>query len=346
MYKEISLLENCRTGDVIAEDVENDRGLTLVAKNTVFNPYIKLKLEQWRISTVSLYIPEHVIKERKALETVKKGYYIHVTEVKQFLYDLATTGSIQYSKIQDLSDSVLKNNNCDNYLIIKCLSDIKSADEYTYTHSVNVAMYSMLIGKWMNMTSASIKELVEAALLHDIGKIKIPLEILNKNGKLTEEEYEIIKEHPHLGKKLLLKNNEVPEKVLNAVLMHHERIDGSGYPNKLTMDNIDLYARIIAIADVFDAMTQNRVYKKKVSPFDAFQMFTTIGFKSFDPGILMLFLKHISVLYMGFKVLLSTGDVGEIAFIPPQDVTSPVIYVNNQYIDIAKENHIKILEIL
>lgn len=346
MYKEISLLENCRTGDVIAEDIENERGLTLVAKNTVFNPYIKSKLEQWRISEVWLHIPEHVIKEREALHTVKKDYYNNLTEVKRFIYDLVKTGTMNYSRIRELSDRVFINSNYDNYLIIKCLSEIKSTDEYTYIHSVNVAMYSMLIGKWMNMASASIKELIEAALLHDIGKIKIPLEILNKNGRLTEEEYEIIKEHPQLGKKLLLKNSKVPENVIDAVLMHHERIDGSGYPNKLTLDNINLYARIIAIADVFDAMTQNRVYKKKVSPFEAFEMFTTIGFKSFDPSILMLFLKRISVLYMGFKVLLSTGDVGEIAFVPPQDVTCPVIYVNNQYIDIAKENHIKILEIL
>ncbi len=128
-----------------------------------------------------------------------------------------------------------------------------------------------------------------------------------------------------------------------AVLSHHERIDGSGYPSRLDGDSIELYAKIIAVADVYDAMTQNRVYKNKVSPFETFQMLLTIGLSAFDTTVLSAFLKHLSVAYTGANVLLSNGDMGEIVYIPPQDIINPVVSVGKILIDLSMEKDLRVM---
>lgn len=150
--------------------------------------------------------------------------------------------------------------------------DVMSFDYTTYTHSINVAILSISLGNYIGIKNAqSLVELGTSALLHDIGKSKIPIEILDKKTPLTDSEMELIRKHPEIGYKLLKETNFLSEQILLPVLQHHERDDGSGYPNNIKADKIHLHSKIIGIADVFDAMTTNKIYRKAHNAFPALQ---------------------------------------------------------------------------
>jgi HD-GYP domain-containing protein (c-di-GMP phosphodiesterase class II) len=128
--------------------------------------------------------------------------------------------------------------------------------------------------------------------------------------------------------------------------MHHERMDGSGYPLGILEKDIPICARIISVADVFDAMTSDRIYKKAVTPFKAFEMFVVEGMRLFDTTVLFTLLEKLSCYYIGMKVILDNGEIGEIVYIPPKNVLSPVVKVNNEFVDFSKENIFRIVNIL
>lgn len=266
-----------------------------------------------------------------------------VLVVKQVLRELSSGGRLNYSKITQLSKLVYGSiNNIVN--VIESLNSIKNKDEYTYTHCVNVAFYGMLIAKWLNLAKEEIEEVIQAGMLHDIGKVLIPNEILNKRGKLTDAEFDVIKNHALLGYFCLKEFPEISLSIKDAVLSHHERSDGSGYPYGLSNHEIHLYAKIIAIADVYDAMTQDRVYKKGINPFAAFEMFQSIGMAMFDVHVLNVFLKNISLNLTGLNVILENGERAEIVYVPPYEITKPVILRGTTLIDITQPNS-KILSI-
>ena len=221
----------------------------------------------------------------------------------------------------------------------------KDTDEYTYNHSINVAIYSLYIGKLIGLEKERIKELCQAALLHDIGKSKVPKDILNKKGKLTEEEFEIVKNHTIDGYMLSKKVSFIGDEVREAILSHHEREDGSGYPRGINSSKINLYAKILAIADVYDALTSERSYKEKSTPFDAIEEFYNMGINKFSKPLLNIFLKNTSQLYINSKVKLSDGRIGRIQFINPKELTKPVIRVNGEHINLSKYLSLKVEEV-
>jgi HD-GYP domain-containing protein (c-di-GMP phosphodiesterase class II) len=151
-----------------------------------------------------------------------------------------------------------------------------------------------------------------------------------------------MKKHTVLGYELVDTIPQLSKAIKEAVLFHHERGDGSGYPYGFSGKYIDFYTKIVSVADVYDAMTQNRVYKKKATPFDAFQMFLTSGQQVFERQIVDIFLKNIAAFYVGVGVELSNGLNGEIAYVPPKDIVNPVVNVNELYIDLAEESSLRI----
>ena len=187
-----------------------------------------------------------------------------------------------------------------NPIILTALDRIKKMDEYTFTHSVNTAFYAMFIAMWMELEEQDIINATQAGFLHDIGKIYIPDDILNKRGPLTNEEYEIIQRHPLYGYSLLNELSEFNLEVKRAVLFHHERIDASGYPLSATEDYVGLLPKIIAVADVYDAMTTNRVYKKGKTALEAIEFLSNQGRQELDNQVLFYFLNNIPV--YDFKV--------------------------------------------
>lgn len=333
----------CISGEIIAEDIYNNNGIILVSKDTIINNYIKYKLIDLGVYQIKVYDED----ENSAQYTeFKRQYKECLLLVKELLSDISSGNYHKIDKVANYITDLIYQNITDCDYMIKCLQKIRSKDEYTYTHCINTAFYSMLIGYWNNMPKDKLIELVCAALLHDIGKTKIPLEILNKKGRLDADEFEIMKSHASEGYEIVKNIPDFSFDMKKAILLHHERMDGSGYPFGLKGDLINLYARIISIADVYDAMTQDRIYKEKVSPFETFEMFLTEGIRQFDYHLLYNFMKHIAPFYIGTNVELTNGEIGEIVYIPPQDIVYPILSVNSVYVDLSKETDIRVLKVV
>jgi len=207
------------------------------------------------------------------------------------------------------------------------LHNMRQIDDSTYAHSVNVALICRLIGKWKNFSEKDMDTLTLCGLLHDIGKSKIPNEIIGKPGKLTDSEYEEIKKHPVIGYNLV-KNLDIDQRIKNAVLLHHERFDGKGYPLGLTGNEIDDFTSIVSIADVYDAMTANRCYRDGLCPFEVIAIFEKEGLTQFNPKYILTFLDHIANTYINNEVLLSDGSSGKIVLINKK-LTRPTIQLDN-----------------
>lgn len=207
-------------------------------------------------------------------------------------------------------------------------------------------MLAMLIGKWLRLRPEDTHLLVQAGLLHDIGKSRIPVAVINKPDRLTDEEYAEIKKHSEYGYYLIQYMTGIDRRVQEAVLHHHEREDGSGYPLGLKGDQIPMFAKIVAVADTFDAMTADRSYKTKNTPFQVFQLMQNDCFGYLDTIVLNTFLSNISHYYIGNKVRLNDGRIAEIVYINSQQYGKPVIKIGDEYVDLMVAKNVKIVELL
>jgi putative nucleotidyltransferase with HDIG domain len=331
------------SGMKIAETIFNDYGAIVISEGTILDDHLVNKLKNLDLFRLQVYEDEDEITVYE--EKFVKNYNSSIEEYKSIIDDIANGEEVNIGKIENVVDSVFKRFE-EKSDIVSCLNQIRSADEYTYTHSINVSLISMLIGSWMKLDSEKNRLLVQAGMLHDIGKTRIPLEILNKPGKLTAEEFEEMKKHPVYGYRILEKIPSISREVLSAALMHHEKVDGSGYPNKLSGDRIHMFAQIVAVADIYDAMTSDRVYRDKDCPFEVFQLMEENSLGKLNPKVVYAFLNNIAAYYIGDKVLLSNDEIGEIVYINPRAVSKPIVKVGNKFIDFLKEKDIKIKQIL
>lgn len=231
--------------------------------------------------------------------------------------------------------------------VLKTLSKVHMVDGYTLNHSVQVSMISALIGQWLELSVNDQFALAYAGLVHDVGKSKIPVQILNKPSKLTHEEYEAVKKHAEYGYDQIKGLPQINEEIRTAVLQHHEKIDGSGYPLKLSGDDIHFYAQIICVADIYAAMTTDRVYNRKFTPLKAAEeVFNASCANLVNPEIANLFLRNIYRMLVGSQVRLSNGLEGEIVYFNRFSPGKPLVKVNEDFIDLYRENHLFIEEIL
>lgn len=226
------------------------------------------------------------------------------------------------------------------------LYNMRSLNDSVFSHSLNVALIARMLGRWMKYDSHSLDTLTLAGLLHDIGKCKIPEGILNKPGKLTDDEFAEIKKHPKYGYDIL-KNLNVDSHVKKAALMHHERCDGSGYPSGLDEDLLDDYAMIVAIADVYDAMTAARVHRAPLCPFQVIANFEADGFQKYPTKILLTFLKQIANTYQSNRVVLSDGRGCKVIYINNNALSKPIVqFDDNTCLDLSKSHDIFIKSLL
>lgn len=208
------------------------------------------------------------------------------------------------------------------------LHNLRSSDDSVYGHSLNVAMISRILGKWLKWNSADLDNLIIAGLLHDIGKLKIPPEILNKEGKLTDEEFDQIRSHPRAGYDLI-RDLKIDSRIKKAALQHHERCDGSGYPMKADEIMLDDFAMVIAIADVYDAMTAARKYRAPLCPFQVIREFERDGYHKFKTEYLLTFLRHIATTYQNNRVILSDGRAAKIILLNQHSLSTPLVQLDD-----------------
>jgi len=342
---EVRLLRtaSCEPGMILASDIVNDYGGVILYQNSRLDEYSIGKLTNLGLNFVKVY-RNYEIKEKKQF-VMEAQYNNNLEEFRGIIHDLGQGKILDMNRISEVSDSLSNNFDSINDLVY-CLSKVRSVNEYTYAHSLNVSLLCSLLGSWLNLDHNRIEQLSYCGILHDIGKSKVPPEILDKPTPLTEEEFAEIKKHPVAGYKLLENNEQISRDVASAVLMHHEREDGSGYPFGLKSNQIHYYAKILAVVDVYDAMTSNRVYKKRQPPFDVLEMYESEYLTKCDAGIMLTFLNHISSYYVGTKVKLNDGTVGEIVYINSSRISRPLIKTSSSIIDLSSLPHLKIVEML
>ena len=337
-------LSESMPGMLVAEPIRNlDTGLVYVGENQELSADAIQKLKGNNIHEIKIFVNtwDNVWKISK--ET--KEEYNKCTEAAKILLNrIAYDNVVDFVAFKEVKDELAERFN-DNYKVIGCINLFKMADSYTYTHSINVALLSTLIGKWMKYGKNMQDSLMLAGLLHDIGKMKIDKNILNKPDKLTDQEFEEIKQHSVYSYELLQSNKDIPLDVKVGILMHHERMDGSGYPYGVCNENINDIAKVLAIADSYDAMISERPYQKKRSPFEVMQLMQTGIFGKLDPKILLTFLSNIATYYIGTYVTLSTGEVGEVVAINPLCIYRPIVRVQDRYIDMYTDDSIQIIDI-
>ena len=216
------------------------------------------------------------------------------------------------------------------------LYNMRTVTDSVYAHCLNVALISRMIGRWLHFERHELDVLTIAGLLHDIGKLLIPDEVLNKPGALTDEEFALIKKHPKLGYDILKRQTELDSRIAKAALMHHERCDGSGYPTGLTEDFIDNFAMIVGIADVYDAMTAARSYRAPLCPFQVISNFEKDGFQKYHTKYILVFLKQIASAYQSNRAILSDGRGCTIVMLNQNSLSRPIVqFDDNSCLDLS-----------
>jgi len=250
--------------------------------------------------------------------------YESAKESTQLMFKQARLGkTLDVERCQDLveeiADSVTRNSNA-----LLSIIRLKRADEYTYLHSIAVCTMMVALARTLGMDNTACKEAGLAGYLHDVGKAFIPLEVLNKPGKLSDQEFRIIQRHPVLGYEYLSGFAGVPDYVLDVCLHHHEKIDGSGYPGRQQGNQIDLYSRMAAVCDVYDAITSDRSYKAAWDPAESLARMASWN-GHFDRPIFLTFVKTLGIYPIGSIVKLRSGRTALVIRQNHKDLTKPVV---------------------
>lgn len=260
------------------------------------------------------------------LPIAKRLYGEALVHVRGFVDDVRKGKDIDYREAEPLVDNFIESV-FRNETASATLFKLRWFDEYTYTHSINVSILAIILGKHLDMDKPTLHKLGIAGLYHDAGKARIPEAILNKPGKLTEQEFQVMKSHPLEGYKLMQGQPGLDPEILRAVVEHHERFDGTGYPRGLRHDDIGRFSRIISVVDVYDALTSRRVYKDPIPPAKALGMMYQWRDRDFTPQAIENFIRCMGVYPVGSLVRLSSGEYGIVASANSLRPTKPEVKV-------------------
>lgn len=343
-------IQDLKAGMILADDVMSNSGVVFLTRGMVLTDNHIQNLALHGISTVRIAMPkrrtQQLLTDQEKPNILLNQEYQRTIDKFKDLYRSVRLGKqviiheVQ-ENIQPLLSEIIASNN-----ILGSLRMIHVSDEYTYMHSINVGLMSSMIGKWLGYSENDLKNLALAGFMHDLGKSKIPLEVLNKPARLTAEEFELMKMHPLHGHQILSEAGDAHYDSVFGVLEHHERMDGRGYPNGSSGKDIHEFAKIIAVADVFDALTSDRVYKSKISPFRVAEMLMEESTDHLDPYITQIFLRNIAKFYVGNIVRLNNGEVGEIILVNKFHFTRPLIKCKDKFFDLASNYHLEIIEVI
>ena len=289
------------------------------------------------------------IKKSPEFQTFQLDYSVSTGSLKDRITPiLSKSGKIDKDALLNIAMPLLSKTK-NSIEMFDMLHNMRAVNDSIYAHSLNVALISGMIGKWLKLSKEDLNLLVLAALLHDVGKTKIPPEILDKPDKYTDEEFALVKKHPTLGYNILnaIPDSELEPRVKKAALMHHERCDGTGYPKGLKGDEIDEFAQIIAIADVYDAMTAARSYRAPLCPFQVIAAFEKDGLQKYHPKFILTFLEHIASTYQSNRVLLTDGRGANIVMLNKQTLSRPIVQVDDgTCIDLSRTPELSIQSLL
>ena len=352
-----------KPGMILAEEILSPKGQVLAERGTAINAQQLLHvsyygiqqlwiqdeedaIEQYQFDAPDEFIGETQswrIKNSQEFAEFKRAYEKCANQLEQIVYDFVN----KQTPLKD--DELLKeihtvfDKHSTGLGIMAMMLNIQELDTNTYKHSVNVAIISRVCGSWLGITDEKdLDVLTMCGLYHDIGKSLVPQEILTKPGQLNAEEYGRMAEHPLLGYNLL-SDLPIDRRIKLAALQHHERNDGSGYPYGLTKDFINKYSKIVAITDVYDAMTADRCYRAGICPFEVIAQFQRQDQTKYDQSILQNFLQNIAESYIGTGVLLSDNSRGLITLVKKNALSSPLVQLDNgEFVDLRERTDLYI----
>lgn len=305
MYK--LSIENLKPGMRIGKNIYNAEGQLLLSEGTLLTRKFILYLNRLQIPSVyivsdlpafTIEYPNELLSEKTrvdAIHTVNKAFRKYTI-----------TRSLDIPSIQSMVEDIIRSIISKKNTLVQ-ISNIRKHDDYTFAHSVNVCVLSITLARLSDYGPKRLCELAVGALLHDIGKALIPLSILNKNGPLATDEMEVMQGHSEIGFEMLRRTHAFSVVPMHIAYQHHEKFDGSGYPRHLKGEQIHEYARIVAIADVYDALTSDRPYKRACTPDIAYKIMTEHSPGHFDPVLLERFFENIAIYPIGTTVQLNQG---------------------------------------
>lgn len=333
-----------KNGMIIDQSIVDRAGRVLIAKSTPIDESHVEALLSMGIGGVYIYagedeeaeeksanpvisdevrrIIDDSIVEDRAKVSLSESVKARVAEGIQYLYN--DTESADFTKTTKSITDDLMSAIEDNHALAVDISVLKISDEYTFKHSVDVATMAMIVAKKHGLGGKDVHEIGISGLLHDIGKSKIPNEILNKAAKLTDEEFAMMKQHSLFGYSILKNKNDLSNQIKLGVLQHHEKINAKGYPMGVGADKINLFARIISVADIYDALVTERPYKKPFSPRDAVEMIMSMT-EELDINVMRSFLESVILYPVGTDVELSTGEPARVVENNAQYVLRPKV---------------------
>ncbi|MDY0408799.1 HD-GYP domain-containing protein [Paracerasibacillus soli] len=342
-------------GATLGQSLYNDNGLILIHRGTKLTQNMLNRL--LHIGITYIYIEDEFTKDietesvisdevrQKALQTIENTFTsIKKSNVLKQTYISQEEEQALMGVIQDVTGEMRKNKQS-----ISLLTDILMTDDYTYQHSLNVAFYALAIGMEMKLSSQELMDLGVGALLHDIGKVLIDQQVLQKPGKLTDAEYEMVKKHTTYGYEFIRDKSNLSSVIAECAHQHHERLDGYGYPRGLKEDEIIKHAKIIAVADVFDAVTSQRTYlSKPMLPHEGLELLYAGSGKHFEMEMVLAFKNSISVYPNGITVELSNGLKGIVIGQNKSLCDRPVVRIESHdsspfEIDLASELNITVI---
>ncbi|WP_374348497.1 HD-GYP domain-containing protein [Chitinimonas sp.] len=305
-------------------DVLPDPAVNAAAHPTaeVVQAQVERTLDQARANYQSPVRVSLVQEMVQAARVCAKGKSLVVSMFKEARMGRAVNPEGAVELVDEISASVMRNPGA-----FVSLARLKTADDYTYMHSVAVCALMIALGRQLGMGPEELREVGLAGLLHDFGKAYIPEAILNKAGKLTDEEFEIMKEHPRYGHQALLEGQQVGPIVLDVCLHHHEKTNGSGYPQRLADEQISLYAKMAAVCDVYDAITSNRPYKQGWDPGESIRKMAEWADGHFDQRVFHAFVKSLGIYPIGSLVQMNTGMLAVVVEQSEKSLLAPLVRV-------------------
>ena len=364
--KIVTIRINDAEADMItAEDIYSTSNMLLVGENTALTERKIARLKLYGIMEFKVFVAENQAEEVEEIEVVEEDNsnlgivankpqsiiqsfkafrqaFENTTEtVKQSIEQIVEQGAdVDAEELLASVDKILRETK-NGANIVNMIHYMKELDNETYIHSVNVALICNVFGRWLDLEQDEVDVLTLSGLLHDIGKSKIPNEILLTHEELSVGDLATMRNHPLYGYESLREKNIDP-RIKNVALMHHERNNGSGYPLGLFGNKIEPLAKIVAIVNVFVGMTTTRNGKVGLCPFDVIDILESEGLHQFDTGYLFVFLERIAQSYIGEQVRLSNGMQGEIVMLNNHAFSRPIVRVDDMFVDLLKTTNVKI----
>lgn len=338
-----------KPGMELGEDVFNYKNELLIPSGTVLDDSHIKKLARHSVMCVTIkeaidYATTRFEKVRlsKGFQKFETVYNEYLPKYKAIMINFVTNKiSFHISQLMDIYRAITPHAANGDLLLDYLYHMLPSEDDMTHAHCLNSALIAGVFAKWLSLSEEDTDILIKCGFLYDIGKLKLPDELIWKPGRLTDLEYMKIKTHTFIGFDLL-KELDLNPHIINAALMHHERCDGSGYPSRLRGDKIDRFAKYIAIIDSYEAMTSARMYRQTLHPFQIIERFEKAGYIIYEEAILRPILSHIAVAQMGYNVRLNDDRIAEIVLINQKHLSRPLLSSSEGLIDLSAEPQLRI----